>query len=320
MDAASLQACAGRQMERVFHRMEEALSSDIMLLSQTNASILDGGGKRIRPLLALLSAGASGVACEDTERLAAAAELLHNATLLHDDVVDGAATRRGRPTVMSILNAPASVLVGDFWLARAVELILDTTAHTFQYIRIFSKTLDDLAVGEMLQLEKTDACDTTFDDYIRIIYCKTASLFEAAARCGALSAGAPEDRVEAVAAYARNVGIAFQIKDDILDYEGGDIGKPAGQDLAERKVTLPLLAALETADEDGRKAIRAKLAAGGAEDEIIAFVRSRDGIVRAQKTLEDYIEKACAALKTLPDSPDRQHLCELAQYLTIRKQ
>ena len=318
MDAASLQAYAGKQMERVFHLMEETLSSDIALLNETNASILDGGGKRVRPLLTLLAAGATGVAGEDTERLAAAAELLHNATLLHDDVVDGAATRRGKPTVYAVLNAPASVLLGDFWLARAVELILGVQAHTYTYIRIFSKTLDDLAVGEMLQLEKAGACDTTFDDYIRIIYCKTASLFESAARCGALSAGAPDDRVEAVSAYARNVGIAFQIKDDILDYVGGDIGKPVGQDLAERKVTMPLLSALESVGEDRRKAIRAMLAEGGREADIVAFVREQEGVVKAQAVLESYIERACAALSILPDGPDKQCLNELARYLSIR--
>ena len=321
MDAAALQAYAGKQMERVFHLMEETLSSDIALLNATNASILDGGGKRIRPLLTLLAAGASGEAGEDTERLAAAAELLHNATLLHDDVVDGAATRRGKPTVMSVLNAPASVLVGDYWLSRAVELILDTAPeHAFKYIRIFSRTLDDLATGEMLQLEKAGASDTTFDDYIRIIYCKTASLFEAAARCGALSAGAPEDLVEAISTYARNLGIAFQIKDDILDYVGGDIGKPAGQDLAERKMTMPLLSALASVGEGRRKEICTMLAEGGKESEIMDFVHSRDGVVKAQAVLESYIEKACAALESLPETQDKQCLCELARYSSIRTQ
>lgn len=320
MDAASLQAYAGKRMERVFHLMEETLSSDIVLLNATNASILDGGGKRIRPLVTLLSAGATGIAGEDTERLAAAAELLHNATLLHDDVVDGAATRRGKPTVMSVLNAPASVLVGDFWLARTVELILDTREHTSDYIRIFSKTLDDLAMGEMIQLEKSGACDTTQEDYLRIVYCKTASLFEAAARCGALSAGASGDRVEVIAGYACNLGIAFQIKDDILDYVGGDIGKPVGQDLAERKVTMPLLCAMDSAGEAWAKEVRSMLSEGGHEAEIIAFVSRQDGVLKAQAILDSYIEKACAALETLPDSQDRQLLCELARYSSIRRQ
>ena len=319
MDAASLQAYAGERMERVFHRMEETLSSDIALLNATNTSILEGGGKRIRPLLTLLAAGATGEAGEDAERLAAATELLHNATLLHDDVVDGASTRRGRPTVMSILNAPASVLVGDYWLARAMKLILSTREQPFRYVLIFSGTLDDLAKGEMLQLEKAAACDTTFDDYIRIVYYKTASLFEAAARSGALSAGAPEAFVEAVSAYARNVGIAFQIKDDILDYVGGDIGKPVGQDLAERKVTMPLLAALESVAEDRQKAVRAMLAEGGREAEVVAFVHEQNGLSKAQSVLESYIEKAILALEPLPATPDKHGLCELARYLSFRQ-
>ena len=243
--------------------MEETLSSDIDLLNRTNASILEGGGKRLRPMLALLCGWACGRVHSDTERFAAAAELLHNATLLHDDVVDGATTRRGRPTVMSVLNAPASVLIGDYWLTKAMELILSAGSHAFEVISIFAKTLSDLAEGEMLQMEKSDACDTVFADYERIIYCKTASLFEASAYAAALSAEAPAPWQDAVRRYAVDLGIAFQIRDDILDVTGSTevLGKPVGSDEKNCKSTYVSLMGLEKAEED--VAVLTERAVGG---------------------------------------------------------
>lgn len=320
MDVAGIKAYAADRMERVSRLMEEALSSDIALLSEVNASLLSGSGKRLRPLLTLLGAGACGGVTEDTERLAAAVELLHNATLLHDDVVDGARERRGRPTVSSLLNAPAAVLIGDFWLSSAVSLVLQTSCRQSRCLQIFASTLDDLAQGEMLQLEKSVSCDTTYAEYIRIVRCKTASLFETALRCGAISTGASEAAEEALCLYGRNLGIAFQIKDDILDYVGGEIGKPVGQDLAEHKVTLPLLSAMSEMSlaEAGR--IRALLCAGGAEQELRTLVLSGDGIGRAQQELEMYIDRACDALSSLPDGTDKDCLISLARYSTARKQ
>lgn len=317
MDIAKIKAYTSDAMERVCHLMEEALSSDIDLLNRTNRSILEGGGKRLRPLLCLLVADACGGITDDTVSYAAAAELLHNATLLHDDVVDGAETRRGKPTVMSVLNMPASVLIGDFWLTKAMEIIL-SAGRSHEIIRIFAKTLSDLSQGEMLQLEKSLACDTTFEDYIRIVYCKTASLFEAGAISAALSAEAPESWREAVRSYAVNLGIAFQIRDDILDYEGGDIGKPAGQDLTEKKVTMPLLGALEEVDSAQAAEIRRRLSGDGNEAEIAAFVRRQGGIPRAQAVLETYIDKACAALDVLPETPARAYLACLARFNSMR--
>ena len=204
-------------MEEVSALLEASLRSDIALLDATNRSLLSQGGKRIRPVLTLLSAGACGGIVADSVRFAAAAELIHNSTLLHDDVVDGATTRRGKPTVMSILSGPASVLVGDFWLVKAIRCILDAERYSERVIRLFAKTLSNLAEGELLQMQKASACDTTREDYIRIIYSKTASLFEASVLSGAVSADAPEEWTAALAGYARNLGIAFQIKDDIFD-------------------------------------------------------------------------------------------------------
>ena len=320
MDAAALKAYASQHLEGVCRLMEETLSSDVALLNATNQTVLKGGGKRIRPLLTLLSAGACGKRTPDTDKVAAAAEILHNATLLHDDVVDGAAIRRGKPTVMALLNAPASVLIGDHWLARAMRLILSTASHTLEYTRLFSQTLDDLAQGEILQLQKSERCDTTFADYLRIIHCKTASLFEVSARTGALSADASPEMTDALGAYAHHLGLAFQIKDDILDYKGGDIGKPVGQDLNERKVTMPLLAALEMVGEERQREIRELLAAGGHEEEILAFVLDKGGISKAQEVLESYIEKAIGSLAPLPESEPKSVLVSLARYSSIRTQ
>ena len=220
MDIREIKAYLAGPMEEVSALMDDSLHSDIALLDATNRSLLSQGGKRLRPVLTLLAAGACGGVNADSVRFAAASELIHNSTLLHDDVVDGAEERRGKPTVMSILNGPASVLVGDFWLVKALRCILDADRSSERALRLFSKTLTDLAEGEMLQLQKASAGDTTRADYLRIIYAKTASLFEAAALSGAVSAEAPEEWTAALAGYARNLGLAFQIKDDIFDYCG----------------------------------------------------------------------------------------------------
>ncbi|EJW94418.1 polyprenyl synthetase, partial [gut metagenome] len=213
---------------------ESALESDIDLLNKTNRHVLSYSGKMIRPLLTLLSADAcsgSGPS-EDSCRYAAAAELLHNATLMHDDVVDNSDRRRGKPTLKSIMGPSVSVLVGDYWLVKAMEKIMDSDHASTTVIRLFSDTLSHLAEGELLQLQKAGNCDTDEDDYTRIIFCKTASLFEAAAVSGAISVDADDEKKEAIRTYAKCTGLAFQIKDDIFDYSGEDnkIGKPAGVD------------------------------------------------------------------------------------------
>ena len=177
MDITDIKTFLAAPMAEVSALMDESLKSDIALLDATNRSLLSQGGKMMRPVLSLLAAGACGGIKADSIRFAAAAEMIHNATLLHDDVVDGASLRRGRPTVMSILNGPASVLVGDYWLVKAIRCILDADRYSERVIRLFSKTLSDLAEGELLQLQKASNADTTREDYIHIIYSKTASLF-----------------------------------------------------------------------------------------------------------------------------------------------
>ena len=253
MDIRAVKEYLGQDWLSVQERIASALESDISLLNSTNASILSQSGKQLRPMLALMFARAcTGRATDAGIRYAAAAELLHNATLLHDDVADDSDQRRGVPTIMSLMGPSVSVLVGDYWLVKAMELILEVSDGTSDVMGIFSKTLSDLAEGEMLQLQKAQRGDTDENDYLRIIYSKTASLFEAACASAAISVGASETMFKAAVDYARALGIAFQIKDDILDYVGTDaVGKPLGADILEQKITMPLLGALSSVSPDG---------------------------------------------------------------------
>ena len=323
MDYSQIKAFLAGPLEEVSALLEASLKSDIALLDATNLSLLSQGGKRIRPCLTLLAAGACGGVVSDSVRFAAAAELIHNATLLHDDVVDGAATRRGKPTVMALLSSPASVLIGDFWLVKAIRCLLEADRYSERAIRLFAKTLSDLAEGEMLQLQKASACDTTREDYIRIIYSKTASLFEASVLSGALSADAPEEWTAALAGYARNLGIAFQIQDDILDYAGGeDLGKPVGIDLREQKITLPLLCALDSVSEEAASAVRAKVGRISDEPELAAdvqrFVREHDGVDKARAEMGNYIDEAVFCLEELPQTEEKSYLANLARFVGDR--
>ena len=310
-------------MAEVAALTEQVLQSDIELLDATNRSLLSQGGKRIRPMLSLLAAGACGGINADSIRFAAASELMHNASLLHDDVVDGATLRRGLPTVMSLLSGRASVLLGDYWLVKAVKCILDASRGSERVIRLFAKTLSDLAEGELLQMHKSAKADTTREDYFRIIYSKTASLFEAAVLSGAFSADAPEEWTGALAAYARNLGLAFQIKDDILDYAGDDaVGKPVGIDLRERKVTLPLLCALESVSEEEAAEVRGWVAGidsdPALEVRVRAFVQDRSGVGAAASEMDKLLEEAVSALDELPASADKTYLASLARFVGER--
>lgn len=311
-------------MTRVERLIVDALKTDIGLLDITNKSIRERPGKMLRPILAILSAGATGGINDDTLRFAAAAELLHNATLLHDDVVDGATQRRGAPTVASLLDGRAAVLVGDFWLVKCMQVVLSADKSTDRVIRIFSKTLSDLAEGELLQMEKASKGDTTEAEYLRIIYCKTASLFETAVVSAAVSAQASDAVTDALRNYAVNLGIAFQVKDDIFDYESssGGLGKPVGIDLLEQKITLPLLCALESVTPEEASVVRRKVASIAVNPalatEVRAFVFAHDGVDKASKKLQFYIEKAISCLEILSDSPEKLYLASLARYVGDR--
>ena len=323
MDIREIKAFLAGPMEEVAAQLDASLRSDIALLDATNRSLLAQGGKQMRPVLTLLSAGACGGINADSVRFAAASELMHNATLLHDDVVDGASVRRGRPTVRAILSGPASVLIGDYWLVKALRCILDAARNSERVIRLFAKTLSDLAEGELLQMQKATSCDTNRDDYLRIIYSKTASLFETAVLSGAVSAGAPEEWTAALAVFARNLGLAFQIKDDIFDYAGGEaLGKPVGIDLMEQKITLPLLCALDTVPEDEATGIRAMV--GQISDlpdlavRVRGFVLEHGGVEKAAVEMGEFIDEAVSCLEELPTSPEKSYLAEMARFVGER--
>lgn len=326
MDFSSIKDFLKEDLDKVNKLMTASLSTDIELLDKTNRAILSHNGKQVRPVLTLLVARAcsGGFTTDDTIKYAAAVELLHNATLLHDDVADDSPVRRGVPTVMSILGGRASVLLGDYWLVKGMENILASRNSSDKVIRIFASTLTDLAEGELLQLQKAETGDTLEKDYYRIIYNKTASLFVASAAAGAISVSATEEKMSAARTYAKCLGVAFQIRDDIFDYEeNAEIGKPVGLDLKEKKITLPLLGALAKAGEERGREIRRKLCRiddhpeyGG---EIIEFVKSEGGIEYARKRLYEYVDNARIALRPFGNLQEVEMLCEIAEFTADRK-
>ena len=325
MNIKAIHEYLGENWLAVKERIRGALQSDIQLLNSTNESILSNSGKQLRPLLALLLARmcTGGQMSEATVRYAAASELLHNATLLHDDVADDSSQRRGVPTIMSLMGPTVSVLVGDYWLVKAMELILQSAETDVRVIKIFSKTLSDLAEGEILQLQKAQSGDTTEEDYLRIIYNKTASLFEATCLSAAVSVSADEAMEKAAVDYAVALGIAFQIKDDILDYDGTDaVGKPLGADILEQKITLPLLGALEAADAQEQARVRGLIGdiVGHPEyrDDVVRFVRENGGIEYAERRLGEYVNMAVEALDIFPDGVEKDLLVKLAHFTAKR--
>jgi octaprenyl-diphosphate synthase len=326
MDIKSIQEYLGQDWLAVKERIASALQSDIALLNATNNSILSNSGKQLRPLLALFFSRlcSGGNVSEATVRYAAAAELLHNATLLHDDVADDSVQRRGVPTIMSLMGPSVSVLVGDYWLVKALELILQSADTDIRVIKIFSKTLSNLAEGEMLQLQKAQSGDTDEEDYLRIIYNKTASLFEAACLSAAIAVGADQQQEQAAIDYAVALGLAFQIKDDILDYDGtASVGKPLGVDVMEQKITLPLLGALAGVSHQEqlrvRTLVRDIVDHPEYKDEIVSFVRENAGLEYAERRLSEYVSKAVEALDVFPESKEKEFLVKLAHFTAIRE-
>lgn len=324
MDIQQIRTFLGKDWENMQQTMLTALDSDIDLLNNVNGSILANSGKQMRPALALLIARAcAGCANQDSYHFAAAAELLHNATLLHDDVADDSDERRGKPTIKSLMGPSVSVLLGDFWLVRAMNLILSSPSGGGEVMRYFSRTLGDLSEGEMLQLQKAQTGDTTEEDYLRIIFSKTASLFEVAAVSAAKSVHASAQVEAAVRKYAVSLGIAFQIRDDIFDYSNGlDVGKPQGVDILEQKITMPLLSALKNASvqeqQHIRNLVRGILDHPEYREEIVDFVIRNKGVEDAQERLSEYISDAVQSLEILPDTEERRLLVALAEYVGSR--
>lgn len=297
---------------------EKKLHCEIPILNKVNKYLLGRSGKQLRPVLTMLAAHlCTGHCSQASVSCAVASEMIHTATLLHDDVADNSDTRRGSPTVSALISPRASVLVGDYWLARGVTTLIDMcNSETFRY---FSVCLDDLSRGEMFQIEKAASLDTTYDDYIHIISCKTASLFRAAMKSGARNSGCTDEQLEIVDSFALHLGLAFQMRDDILDYSPSlSIGKPTGVDIRERKITLPLICAFENAGAAAREAV-IKDIDGGHTEGVISFVGEYGGIEGAQAILERETALATGLLDAFPDSAAKKLLCSLAGSLCLRE-
>lgn len=324
MDIREIKIFLASQLGEVEAQIDTALESDISLLNATNRLLREHPGKMMRPMLALLVADACGQPNENTYRYAAATELLHNATLMHDDVVDNARERRGQPTVAALLDNSAAVLVGDYWLVSCMQTVLKAPSENNRVLRLFADTLGHLAQGELLQMQKAQAGDTVQEDYLRIIYGKTASLFETAALSAAWSVGGPDDVASAMGEFARDLGIAFQIKDDIFDYREdlAALGKPVGIDLKEQKITQPLLCALEGLAPEEASVIREKVTRIADQPELArevrAFVHARDGVQKATEVMESFIQKAIDCLSCLDESASKQYLKQLALFVGER--
>ena len=301
-------------MEQVDQVIRRRLASDVALINQISHYIVSAGGKRIRPRLVLLFAEALGFTGPERHELAATVEFIHTATLLHDDVVDESSLRRGRQTANALFGNAASVLVGDFLYSRAFQMMV--SVNRMRVLEVLADATNVIAEGEVLQLMNMHDPDLAVDDYLRVIRFKTAKLFEASARLGAVLAGADTAVEEACADYGRSLGTAFQLVDDLLDYEGDThaLGKNVGDDLREGKPTLPLLIAMARSNEGERQLIRHAIEHGEPDrlDEILAIVRRTGALAATREAARAEADKADAALGMLPDSSARKALLELS--------
>lgn len=297
------------------------LHSDVPLVRQVAEYIVGGGGKRMRPVLLLLSAGAVSYRGIQHHELAAVVEFIHTATLLHDDVVDESALRRGRETANAQFGNAASVLVGDFLYSRAFQMMVGV--GNMRVMQVLADATNIIAEGEVLQLMNCHNPDISVDDYLRVVRYKTAKLFEASARLGAMLGSANEEIEAGLAGYGMHLGTAFQIVDDVLDYSGkeGEIGKNLGDDLAEGKPTLPLIHVMEKGNPDQSSLVRAALEQGGRDafPEIIEAVKATGALEAAIKVAEGETDQAIQALRLLPDSQYRDALVQLASFAVARR-
>jgi octaprenyl-diphosphate synthase len=301
-------------MKQVDAVISQRLQSDVALINQISHYIVSAGGKRIRPRLVLLFANALGYEGPDQYTLAATVEFIHTATLLHDDVVDESLLRRGRQTANAVFGNAASVLVGDFLYSRAFQMMV--SVGRMRVLDVLADATNVIAEGEVLQLMNMHDPDLAVDDYLRVIRSKTAKLFEASARLGSLLAGAPPAIEDACASYGRSLGTAFQLVDDLLDYDGEthELGKNVGDDLREGKPTLPLLAAMARAEPEERELIRHAIERGEVSrlQEVVAVVRRTGALDAAREVARKEATQARASLHVLRDSPFRDALLELS--------
>lgn len=312
-----IRAAVATDFEAVNDVIVEQLHSNVDLVENIGHYIINAGGKRMRPVLVLLSARSCGATGDDAIKLAAVIEFIHTATLLHDDVVDMSAMRRGRPTANEQWNNPSSVLVGDFIYSRAFQVLVKI--GNIDVMQVIADTTNVIAEGEVLQLLNKHRTDISEADYMRVIRDKTAVLFEAAAYCGAIVAGAPAQTQQALKAAGMHLGLAFQLVDDVLDYDGnaGEMGKNIGDDLAEGKPTLPLIHALQHSSGADHELLQQSIINGGPEnlDQVIRIIRSTGALDYTRQKARAQADLAAAQINTLPVSDFRTamlQMCEMA--------
>lgn len=306
-------------MQAVDQAILAQLNSDVVLINQLGHYIISGGGKRIRPLIAVLAANTVGYKGQEHITCAAFVEFIHTATLLHDDVVDESDMRRGRETANARFGNAASVLVGDFIYTRAFQMM--ASLRSLDVLQVMSDATNVIAEGEVQQLMNVNDPETTEANYMQVIYSKTARLFEAASQCSAIVSGADQATVIAMRDYGRYLGTAFQLVDDILDYSANaeQLGKNIGDDLAEGKPTLPLLHAMRSGNRQQAALIREAIEQGGkreALDEILAIMAEHKSLDYAMERAKQEAQKAVDAIAILPESEYKQALISLA-YLSV---
>ncbi|MCE6991643.1 polyprenyl synthetase family protein [Dyadobacter sp. CY323] len=308
------------EMKAFEHKFRQFMKSDVMLLDQIMNYIVRRKGKQLRPMFVFLSAGVCGSITESTYRGAALIELLHTATLVHDDVVDDSNYRRGFFSVNALWKNKIAVLVGDYLLSRG--LLLSVDHQEFDLLKIVSTAVRELSEGELLQIEKARRLDINEEVYYQIIRQKTASLIASCCAVGASSVGTGAEVVKRMHAFGEKVGMAFQIKDDLFDYGEDEIGKPLGIDIKEKKMTLPLIYALNKAPWLQKRniinIIRNESHKPRKVTEVINFVKESGGLSYAQEVMQRYVEEASVLLSEFPDSAHRRSLEQLVQF-TIQR-
>jgi len=322
LDLDSIYALIAEDMRSVDAVVRAKLHSEVALVAQVANYIVASGGKRMRPALLLMSAKAAGYD-EGTKHheLAAVVEFIHTATLLHDDVVDASALRRGRNTANAEFGNAASVLVGDFLYSRAFQMMVGV--GSMRVMEVLAEATNVIAEGEVLQLMNCHNADIDVDGYLRVVRYKTAKLFEASARLGGILGGISPEQETALARYGMHIGTAFQIIDDVLDYSGDEqtIGKSLGDDLAEGKPTLPLIHVMRHGNAEQSQQVREALESGGREDfsRIIAAVSATGALDAAQAVARQEAELAKQALATLADTQYRNALLKFADFAVGRQ-
>lgn len=322
MDQQVIRTLADDDMQAVNQLIYQRLQSDVALVNQLAYYIISGGGKRVRPLLAVLSARAINYQGDAHIRLATIIEFIHTATLLHDDVVDESALRRGRDTANQLFGNAASVLVGDFLHTRAFQMMVEL--GNMQVMQLLSDATNLIAEGEVMQLMNCNDPSTTEDNYLQVIYCKTAKLFEAATHCAAILANQPHHIELALRDYGKYLGTAFQLIDDVMDYSSSSqaMGKNVGDDLAEGKPTLPLIHAMaQGTPEQSKRIAQAITERDGMEhlNEILDILAQTKALEYTVSRAEEEAQKAINALTVLPDSPYKTALEALANLAVHRE-